>query len=172
MTALGIPMRTFLPVFVRQFYADSRTVYTIFLVCSGVGSITGSLSVAAFGNVKRKGMLALGSLMLLGCSITGYALARVAPLSGLMLFISGAALISVFATVSSLVQIIISNDMRGRVMSVYNVAFRGGMPLGNLATGWIVQHYLPAQTVLAINGVLLVTLALYFLLANRRIAVL
>ena len=41
-----------------------------------------------------------------------------------MLFLSGASLISVFATVSSLVQVIISNEMRGRVMSVYNVAFR------------------------------------------------
>ena len=69
-------------------------------------------------------------------------------------------------------QIIISNEMRGRVMSVYNVAFRGGMPLGNLATGFVVQHYFKAESVLVVNGVLLVTLALYFLLAHRRIAAL
>ncbi len=66
MTALGIPMLTFLPVFVREFYHDNRTVYTVFLVCSGVGSILGSLSVAAFGNVKRKGLLALGCSL---CSV-------------------------------------------------------------------------------------------------------
>ena len=172
MTALGIPMLTFLPVFVREFYHDRRTVYTMFLVCSGLGSIGGSLSVAAFGNVKRKGVLALSSLALLGCGITGFALARNIAISSLMLFVSGAALICVFATVSSLVQIIISNDMRGRVMSVYNVAFRGGMPLGNLVTGYIVQHYFKAESVLAVNGVLLVTLAMFFLLAHRRIAAL
>jgi MFS family permease len=172
MTALGIPMRTFLPVFVREFHSDNRTVYTIFLVCQGIGSITGSLSVAAFGNVRRKGVLALGSLALLGMGIAGFAMARSVVLSSIMLFIAGAALISVFATVSSLVQIIISNDMRGRVMSVYNVAFRGGMPFGNLATGFVVQHYFRAESVLLVNGVLLVTLALYFLLAHRRIAAL
>ena len=60
----------------REFYHDNRTVYTVFLVCSGVGSILGSLSVAAFGNVKRKGLLALGSLAVLGCGISGFAMAR------------------------------------------------------------------------------------------------
>jgi hypothetical protein len=62
--------------------------------------------------------------------------------------------------------------MRGRVMSVYNVAFRGGMPMGNLVIGWIVQHLFPAPVALAVNGVLLVMLALYFLLSHRRIATL
>jgi predicted MFS family arabinose efflux permease len=55
-------------------------------------------------------------------------------------------------------------------MSVYNVAFRGGMPLGNLVVGWVVQHLVPAPVALAVNGVLLMMLALYFLLLHRRIA--
>jgi MFS family permease len=172
MTALGIPMLTFLPVFVRDVFHGDRMVYTVFLVCSGLGSIVGSLSVAALGNVKRKGRLALCVLICLGAGIAGFALSTSLLVSGLMLFLSGAALISVFATVSSLVQVIISNEMRGRVMSVYNVAFRGGMPMGNLVTGWVVQHLWPAPVALAINGVLLMTLALYFLLAHRRIAAL
>jgi MFS family permease len=172
MTALGIPMLTFLPVFVRDIFHGDKLVYTFFLVCSGLGSILGSLSVAAMGNSKRKGLIALCMLMCLGAGISGFALSTSLALSGLMLFLSGASLISVFATVSSLVQVIISNEMRGRVMSVYNVAFRGGMPMGNLVIGWVVQHICPAPIALAVNGVLLMTLALYFLLSHRRIATL
>ncbi len=172
MTALGIPMLTFLPVFVKDIFHNNRMVYTFFLVCSGLGSILGSLSVAALGNAKRKGRTALCMLIVLGLGISGFALSTSLALSGLMLFVSGASLISVFATVSSLVQVIITNEMRGRVMSVYNVAFRGGMPLGNLVIGWVVQHVCPAPVALAVNGVLLATLALYFLLLHRRIAAL
>ncbi len=172
MTALGIPMLTFLPVFVRDIFHGSSMVYTFFLVCSGLGSIVGSLSVAAMGNSKRKGLIALCMLMCLGAGISGFALSTSLAVSGLMLFLSGASLISVFATVSSLVQVIISNEMRGRVMSVYNVAFRGGMPLGNLVIGWVVQHLCPAPVALAVNGVLLMALALYFLFSHRRIATL
>jgi len=76
-----------------------------------------------------------------------------------------------FAMVISLVQLVVTNEMRGRVISVYNFAFRGGMPLGNLAAGQLVPAY-GAPAVLAANGVLLVAVALYFLVAQRRVATL
>src|SRR5580658_8158993 len=170
MTALGIPMMTFLPVFVKRFQGDAST-YTIFLVCSGMGSIIGSLGVAAVGNIPRKGRLALGLLIALGAGIAGFALSRSVLVSGVMLFLSGIALIGVFTMVNSLVQLIVTNEMRGRVMSVYNFAFRGGMPFGNLLTGRLVQIY-TAPVVLAVNGVVLMVVGLYFLLAHRRIAAL
>jgi hypothetical protein len=56
-------------------------------------------------------------------------------------------------------------------MSVYNCAFRGGMPMGNLLTGWLVPR-LTAPVVLGGNGLLLIVLALYFLLLQRRVATL
>jgi hypothetical protein len=71
--------------------------------------------------------------------------------------------------VSSLVQLIVTNEMRGRVMSVYNFAFRGGMPMGNLLSGWLVPR-LTAPVVVAANGVMLIALAIYFLAAQRRVA--
>jgi MFS family permease len=172
MTALGIPMLTFLPVFVHDFFHNDKLVYTFFLICSGLGSITGSLAIASMGNARRKGRIALTMLTCLGAGISGFALSKSMAISGLMLFFSGASLIAVFAMVSTLVQMIISNDMRGRVMSVYNVAFRGGMPMGNLVIGWVVQHLWPAPVALAVNGVLLMMLALYFLFLHRRIAAL
>jgi hypothetical protein len=73
--------------------------------------------------------------------------------------------------ITSLVQLTATDNMRGRVMSVFNVAFRGGMPMGNLATGWLVP-VLSAPIVLSINGLLLTLLGLYFLFVQRRVAAL
>jgi predicted MFS family arabinose efflux permease len=88
-----------------------------------------------------------------------------------MLFFAGAAMMGVFAMVSSLVQLIVTNQMRGRVMSVYNFSFRTGMPVGNLLAGWLVPVF-TAPSVLAVNGALLIALGLYFLLVQRRVAAL
>ena len=88
-----------------------------------------------------------------------------------MLLLVGASMMAVFATVTSLVQLITSNEMRGRVMSLYNCAFRGGMPMGNLLSGWLVPM-LTAPVVLGASGLLLIMLALYFLLVQRRVAAL
>jgi hypothetical protein len=57
------------------------------------------------------------------------------------------------------------------VMSVYNFAFRGGMPMGNLLSGWLVPMF-TAPIVLGVNGLVLVVVALYFLVVQRRVAAL
>jgi predicted MFS family arabinose efflux permease len=110
-------------------------------------------------------------LICLGAAIAGFSLSRKLPLSYVMLVLVGASMMSVFATVTSLVQLITTNEMRGRVMSVYNCAFRGGMPMGNLLSGWIVPIF-TAPVVLSVNGLLLILMALYFLLIQRRVATL
>ncbi len=171
MTALGVPMMTFLPVFAKDIFHGGPNTFTLFLSSSGIGSIVGALTVAGMGNARHKGRIALTMLMCLGASISGFALSTSLFVSCLMLFLAGASLMAVFANVSSLVQLITTNQMRGRVMSVYNVAFRGGMPMGNLATGWLVPMF-TAPVVLAVNGVLLILLGLVFLLGQRRVAAL
>ena len=70
---------------------------------------------------------------------------------------------------NSLVQLITTNEMRGRVMSVYNFAFRGGMPMGNLLSGWLVPMF-TAPVVLSVNGFLLIVMAFYFLFVQRQLA--
>ncbi len=169
MTALAIPMITFLPVFAKNVFQKDEMTYTLFLVCSGLGSITGALSVAAMGNITNKGRIALTMLIALGAGISGFALSKSVILSCILLFISGAVLMCAFAMISSLVQLITTNEMRGRVMSVYNVAFRGGMPFGSFFTGYLVPLW-TAPTVLTINGVVLLSLGLWFLLVQRRVA--
>src|SRR5580700_5498273 len=137
MTALSMPMRTYIPVFVKDIFHRGPETFGNLLSLMGVGSICGSLAVAGKGNISNKGRFALVMLMCLGAGISGFSLSRFLPFSYAMLVIVGASMMAVFATVTSLVQLITTNEMRGRVMSVYNCAFRGGMPMGNLVSGWL-----------------------------------
>jgi len=171
MTALSMPMRTYIPVFVKDIFHRGPEVYGNLLSLMGIGSICGSLIVAGKGDMRNKGRVALAMMMCLGAAIAIFAYSRSLPLSYVMLAIAGASMMAVFATVNSLVQLITTNEMRGRVMSVYNCAFRGGMPLGNLMSGWLVPVF-TAPVVLGVNGLLLILVALYFLLVQRRVAAL
>ena len=171
MTFLSMPMRTYIPVFVKDIFHRGPETYGNLLSLMGVGSICGSLGVASLGNISNKGRFALTMLILLGAGIAGFSLSKLLPVSYTMLVLVGASMMAVFATVTSLVQLIVTNEMRGRVMSVYNFAFRGGMPMGNLVSGWLVPAY-TAPLVLAVNGFVLIVVALYFLLVQRRVAAL
>jgi MFS family permease len=181
MTALGFPMMTFLPYFARTIFHGSPWTFTLFMCSSGIGAVAGSLLVAWMGNIQHKGRIAITSLVWLGFGIAIFALSTNLVLSCIVLFLTGIGLMTVFANVNSLVQLITPNEMRGRVMSVYNSAFRGGMPMGNLVTGWLVDlgkgpapivPIFTAPFVLAANGIALVSLALYFLLVQRKVATL
>jgi len=171
MTALSMPMRTYIPVFVKDIFHRGPETYGNLLSLMGVGSICGSLTVAGIGNIRSKGRFALSMLILLGAGISGFSLSKFLPVSYTMLVLVGASMMAVFATVTSLVQLITTNEMRGRVMSVYNCAFRGGMPMGNLLSGWLVPTF-TAPVVLGANGLVLVLVAMYFLLVQRRVAAL
>jgi predicted MFS family arabinose efflux permease len=168
-TCIGFPMIAFLPVFARTVFQSGPKTYSALLACSGLGSVAGALIVAAMGRKKNLGRPALTMLLIMGFTTTSFALSKHVLLSCFFLFLSGAAMIAVFAMISSMVQLITSDDMRGRVMSVYTVAFRGGMPVGSIIVGGIIAR-LGAPHVIAVNGVLLVLLASYFLFIHRRIA--
>jgi MFS family permease len=171
MTTLAIPLLVFLPVFARDVLHGDASTFTILLSCSGAGSIVGALVVAGLGRFKHQGRSALLLLILLGGLIAAFSLSTALALSAVLVFLSGAVLIAVFATISSLVQMITSDQMRGRVMSVYNVAFRGGMPIGSLVIGTLIPRF-TAPVVLACNGVLLAVIGSYFLAVHRRVAAL
>jgi len=171
MTTLSMPLRTYIPVFVEDIFHRGPETYGNLLSLMGVGSICGSLLVASKGNMQSKGRFALAALICLGTGISVFSFSRWLPLSYTMLVLVGASMMGVFATVTSLVQLITTNEMRGRVMSVYNCAFRGGMPMGNLLSGWLVPIF-TAPILLGVNGLILILVAFYFLLVQRRVAAL
>jgi len=75
----------------------------------------------------------------------------------------------VFAVNTSLVQSHVSDAMRGRVMSIYNAAFRGGMPLGSLISGYFIKQT-SAPVLLEFNGMVVIFIAAYFLLLGKKLA--
>ena len=74
----------------------------------------------------------------------------------------------VFSLTTSLVQLLVTDEMRGRVTSIFVVAFRGGMPIGSLFTAFMVE-YLPLREVLLGEGLLLSLLAAGFLFSRSQV---
>ena len=169
LTALGVPTMTFLPVFVKSVFAKGPETYTLLLSVSGAGSVLGALLVATFGHSRHKGLILLVNICLLGIFAALFSQSTTVWVSCVFLFLGRMALISAFALISSLVQLIATDQMRGRVMSVYNVAFRGGMPVGNYVSGEMIER-ITAPPVIAANGVLLVLTACYFYLVHKKVA--
>ena len=168
LTLLSYPLITFLPVIARDVFHGDANTFTLFLCLSGAGSVTGALVVASSQSQKKQALRSLVVMVLLGLFIVMIGLSKSLLFTGIFIFIAGLLLMMVFALNSSLVQIYVSDAMRGRVMSVYNVAFRGGMPLGSLISGVLIKNA-SAPAVMTLNGILVVVLALYFLLVQRKV---
>jgi MFS family permease len=167
-TFLGFAVLTFLPLFAQRVFQEGATTYSQLMAWSGAGSIVGALVVAWLGKFPRMGVTALLVQAAYGVLIIGFAMSRELWLSGLLLFLTGAALMIVFSTVTSLVQLIAPNEMRGRVMSIYMLAFRGGMPLGSLVSGYLAT-FIDAPLVIALNGALLIAVAAYYLVRSHGV---
>ncbi len=167
-TFLGFALLTFLPIFAQKVFHEGADTYAHLMAFSGAGSIVGALIVAWLGKFRKMGLTALVTQAVYGALIIAFSISRILPLSEALLFLTGATLMIVFSTVTSLIQLIAPNEMRGRVMSIYMLAFRGGMPLGSLASGWLAT-YIGAPLVIGINGFLLIVVAVYFLIQNHGV---
>ena len=166
-TFLGFAILTFLPAFARNVFNADASTYSRLMAFSGAGSICGALVVAWLGKFPRMGLTALLMQAIYGLLIFAFARSHVLWVSSMLLFFTGAALMIVFSTVTTLVQLIAPDHMRGRVMSIYLVSFRGGMPLGSLLSGYFATMIGTPQ-VIAINGILLVVVAFYFLVIRSH----
>src|SRR5687767_7050370 len=164
-TFLGLPLLTFLPIFARDIFHGDVGRYTHMMAFSGSGAVVGALVVAWLGRFRHMGLTLLIVQAAFGGLIAAFALSRVWWWSCLLLFLAGAAMMVVYSMTASLVQLIVPDQLRGRVVSIYMVAFRGGMPLGSLAGGYAASLS-SAPSVLAVNGALLAVVAGYFLIRS------
>ncbi|MGH9368461.1 MAG: MFS transporter [Thermoanaerobaculia bacterium] len=162
----SLPLVTFLPIFARDVFHRDAKGYSLLLAAFGVGAIAGAIGVARLGHVRRKGAAAVAMQMIFGALMAGFALSRTPCLSYALLALAGASLMAVFALFMTLVQTSVEDRMRGRVVSIYTLAFRGAMPLGNLAAGFLASIS-SAPAVLVGNSVVLVGLGAFVLARNR-----
>jgi MFS family permease len=165
-TFLALPLLTLLPIFAQTIFHRDAGEYAVMMAFSGAGAVAGALVVAWLGKFRHMGRTLLIVQVVFGVLIILFAWSRTLWVSYLLLFVAGAALITVFSLTSSLVQLLAPDELRGRVVSIYMVAFRGGMPLGSLVAGALASVY-SAPLVLGVNGVLLSLVAVYFLI-NRH----
>jgi MFS family permease len=167
-TFLSGPLITFLPAFASEVFEGDIGQYSWMMAFSGTGSVAGALVVAWLGRFKHMGVTLLAVEVLFGTLMVAFANSQVLWLSHMLLFLCGMSLMIVTSMMFSLVQLLVPDQLRGRVVSIYMVAFRGGMPLGSLAAGYAAT-LTSAPTMLTINGVLVVAVALYFLARSHGV---
>ncbi len=165
---LGTQLTTFLAVFAERIFHSGGSGYSTLLSISGAGAVAGALFVAGLGDIRHKGITALGALGLTGLFIVLFAFSSSIWFAYSLVFLAGLTMMMGFALIQSLVQLLVSDEMRGRVMSIYMVAFRGAMPLGALVTGSLAQYF-PIQYILAVEGGLMAAIALGLLLSRSTI---
>lgn len=164
---LGVPLLTFLPVITRDVFHKEVGFYTYLMTFSGAGAVTGALIVAWLGKSKHMGRILLILLALLGAAIAAFGLSRRTYISALILFAGGSLFVMCSSLANSLAQLLAPSEIRGRVVSVYLVAFLGGSPLGSLASGWLVMQAGAAPVMLVVNGAALTLVALLFLIHGQ-----
>jgi MFS family permease len=129
----------------------------------GVGALMAALTVASLSRSRYKvWQLAVGSL-LFPLALIGFAISRTLPLSLACLSLVGFAFISQNATSNVLVQAIVPDELRGRVMSVYSLLFFGTAPFGSLLAGGVAQAFSPTLAVVAGALITLVFASFVFL---------
>jgi predicted MFS family arabinose efflux permease len=162
-TFLGMPLFTMLPVVAKRIFDLGPRGLSLLQADYGVGSVVGALLVASSSYAAKKGKLALMLQLAFALTLVAFGLSRSLGASLVIAFIAGTCIVGVISLYSSLVQLTTSDAMRGRVMSIFMLAFRGGMPLGNLLAGYVAQRW-SITAALAVNGTVLAMVALAFIL--------
>ena len=163
-TSLALPIRAFLPVFAN----DDVLLLSRMMTTFGAGAVLGALIVAWLGKFDHMGRTLLSVEIAFGGIVATFALLPITGVSYVLLFLGGTALLMIFSLTNSLVQLTVPDQLRGRVVSIYLMAFRGGMPLGSLVSGYLITQS-SAPVVIAANGVLLSCVAAAFLVGHRQV---
>lgn len=151
-SAVGFSGSVLTPVFARDvFLGDARTLGWL-MSASGFGAVLGALYLSTRSGVQGLEWVILAGGLMVGAGLVGFAASRWLPLSLVCQAVAGAGGVGLMASCNTLVQTLVEDSKRGRVMSFYAMAFTGTMPLGNLMAG-VVAGRLGAAVTLGICGV-------------------
>ncbi|MBA2584909.1 MAG: MFS transporter [Chthoniobacterales bacterium] len=156
-----------MPAFARDVLGMGSNGYGILLSASGLGAFVGSLVVATYGQVLVPRRIAIGGVLMFSASVLAFAFTQNFVLALVFLFISGFGMLLFFSTSNTVVQTIVPDDMRGRVMGVWSLVFGAMIPLGSLEAG-AVAHWLGMSLALAFGAIVCAIAALTTLLVIMR----
>ena len=132
LSALAAPLQRMLPLFVSDVFHGGEADYGLLLGLFGGGAVLGGLTLGRWPTWYPRHHLVPLSLLLTGANMTMFCTTRSLGLAGLWIFAAGTTWIWAFSSMMTAVQLLVSDAMRGRVLSVTNMAMFGAMPVGSL----------------------------------------
>jgi MFS family permease len=149
---VGFPYTVLMPVFANDILHGGPNTLGFLMAATGVGALTGAMLLAA-----RKSVLGLGRYIpmmagLFGASLIAFSFSRVIWVSLVLLVVTGLGFMVHMAASNTLIQTMVDEDKRGRVMSFYTMAFMGTAPFGSLIAGSLAEK-IGAPNTLAIGGI-------------------
>ena len=134
---VGFGTLTLVPVFAKDVLQIGVTGFGHLLSWQGIGALIGGLLLVIFGDYFQKGKLLLFSRILLGPGIIGLAFSRIPWVSMALMAVVGYSLITQLVITNTLIQMIVPDELRGRILSTYTWAMGGFYPLGSLVMGFL-----------------------------------
>jgi MFS family permease len=156
-----------MPAFARDVLNRGANGYGILMSASGTGAFIGALVVATYGHLFTPRRLALGGVWLFSIALFALSLSRSFYVALACLFVAGFGMLLFFSTSNTVLQTIVPDEMRGRVMGVWSLVFGTMIPIGSLEAG-AVAHWLGTPFVLGFGAIICAVSALVTLFVIRR----
>jgi MFS family permease len=157
----GIPHFILMPVMASDVLGGGSDTLGLLMATSGLGALGGALYLASRQTVVGLGRAIAYSTLFYGVTLIGFAASRGVALSMLLLLVSGAGYMTAIAAANTLIQTLVDEHLRGRVMAFYTMAFLGTMPVGSLTAG-VVANWIGAPSTIALGGVACALTGLWF----------
>ena len=161
MSLMGISYQVLMPVFAKDIFHGGPHTLGFLMAMAGVGALIGALYLAARKNVIGLAGIAVQMAGLFGVTLIAFSFSRSMPLSMLISMGLGFGMMVHMAACNTILQTIVEEDKRGRVMSFYTMAFMGTMPFGSLLAGSLAS-WIGAPLTLFFSGACCVAGAIFF----------
>ena len=145
---MGMPYSVLVPVFAREVLHGGAHTFGFLMTAAGCGALVGTIYLASRPSVLGLGRVIVGSTLLFAVGIAAFALSNRFPVSLLSLTVAGFGAMTLVASCNTVLQTILEEDKRGRVMSLFTVAFMGMTPFGSFGAGVRATAIGPRETLL------------------------
>ncbi len=149
----GFASSVLLPIFARDIFGGDAKTLGALMSATGIGALGGALYLSTRGGVRGLGRVMVAGGGAMGAGLIGCGLCHVFWLATGALVVSGAGGVLLMASGNTILQSLTEDRMRGRVMSLFAMAFTGTSPLGNLAVGALANTGFGAERTLVLCGV-------------------
>jgi MFS family permease len=150
-STLGMPYQALMPVVAAKVLGGGANTLGVLMMAVGLGALLGSAYLASRHTVLGLGRRIAQAAMGFGAALMAFAASRNLALSLLLLPFTGAGFIVTLASTNTVLQTVVPEPLRGRVMAFYTLAFLGTAPIGALLSGLAAER-IGAQATIAIGG--------------------